>query len=208
MLVKPTKHFIEQSWLLIVSAFLFGLLIAVANAAWAPRIEQNKIDKLNRLMKGMLTEAKTFELIAEDVVIKLAKGKKAKSNIYKAFSETGQCIGWAFNCQGSGFADKIELVVTLDADAKNLAGYDVLTSNETPGFGDQIKFDYYRAQFRGAPADKIELLKAGNAEKIDDQIIAITGATVSSEAVITIINNYVSQIKEQLITRKLITNEN
>ena len=58
------KHFIRESWLLIVSAFCFGLLIAVANAAWSPRIERNKVEKLNRLMSGLLPEAARFKLEA------------------------------------------------------------------------------------------------------------------------------------------------
>ena len=44
------KHFIEQSWLLIAASFFFGLLIAVTSAALSPRIEQNKINKRNRLV--------------------------------------------------------------------------------------------------------------------------------------------------------------
>ncbi|MEE9371255.1 MAG: FMN-binding protein [Sedimentisphaerales bacterium] len=191
------KYFFQQSWLLIISSFCFGLLIAVTNAAWSPRIEQNKIDKLNRLMGGLLPKAAEFELEAE-LEIKSEKGKKVKSNVYKAFSDAGKCIGWAFNTSGPGFADKIELVVAVDENFQNFAGYAVLSSNETPGFGDQIKLPYYRNQFAGAPAEELELVKTGNAEKIDSEIVAISGATVSSEAVVEIINNSIKQIKDQM----------
>ncbi len=199
------KHFIQQSWLLIISSFCFGLLIAITNAAWAPRIEQNKIDKLNRLMGGLLPKANRFEL-ASDIEIKSARGKKVKSNVYKAFSETGNCIGWAFNTSGSGFADKIELVVAVDKDFQKIAGFDILTSNETPGFGDQIKLPWYRSQFAGTPAEELQLVKTGDAEKIDSKIVAVTGATVSSEAVVEIINNSITQIKDQMQKEGLIGN--
>ncbi|MHC4157927.1 MAG: FMN-binding protein [Planctomycetota bacterium] len=191
------KYFFQQSWLLIISSFCFGLLIAITNAAWSPRIEQNKVDKLNRLMGGLLPKGDSFQLETE-LEIKSAKGKKVKSNIYKAVSDTGKCAGWAFNISGSGFADKIELVVAVDEDFQKFAGYAVLASNETPGFGDQIKLPYYYNQFAGAPAEELELVKTGNAEKIDSEIVAITGATVSSEAVVEIINNSITQIKDQM----------
>jgi electron transport complex protein RnfG len=196
------KHFIEQSWLLIVASFCFGLLISTANTAWSPRIEQNKIDKINRLMGGLLPKAEKFELAVE-LQIKSAKGKKLKSNVYKGLAE-GQCLGWAFNCAGPGFADKIELIVSVDKDFENFAGYAVLASNETPGFGDGIKLPYYRRQFAGAPAVKLELAKTGDVEKIDSEIVAISGATVSSEAVIKIINNSVAQVKKQMQEKGLI----
>ena len=198
------KHFIQQSWLLIISAFCFGLLIAIASAAWSPRIEQNKIEKLNSLMRDLLPEAGSFELEAE-LEIESAKGKKVKSNIYKAISDANTCVGWAFNCKGPGFQDKIELVVAVDKDFERIAGFSVLASNETPGFGDKIKLPWYRNQFAGAPAEKLQLVKTGDVEKIDSEIVAISGATVSSKAVVDIINNSIIQIKNQM-QKELINN--
>jgi len=203
--VLKIKHFVQQSWLLIVASFCFGMLIAAANAAWSPRIEQNKINKLNDLMGGLLPEAERFELEAE-LEIESARGKKVKSNVYKAIFETDKCVGWVFNCQGSGFEDKIELVVAVDKDFQRIAGFDCLASNETPGFGDRIKQSNWRSQFKGVPAEELELVKTGDAQKIDSEIVAISGATVSSEAVVKIINNSVTQIKEQMQKKGLIGN--
>jgi len=204
--LKNIKYFIEQSWLLIVASFIFGLLLAITNAAWQPRIIQNEIDKFNRLAGGMLTEATAFETAAEDVEVESAKGKKIKTDIKKGASADGKCVGWAFICEGSGFADKIKLVLTVDAAFEKLAGFGVLASNETPGFGDKIKGDYFHSQFTGAPATELTLSKTGDDKKIDNEIVAISGATVSSEAVVKIVNNYIKQIKTQLQTKGLLSN--
>jgi electron transport complex protein RnfG len=83
-------------------------------------------------------------------------------------------------------------------------GYGVLAFNETPNLGDLIKGDYFRKQFEGAPAETLTLAKSGDREKIDSEIVAITGATVSSEAVVRIINNYTEQVKKQLQEKGLI----
>jgi electron transport complex protein RnfG len=203
---KAIKHFIEQSWLLIISSFCFGLLIALTNAAWSPRIEQNKINKLNELIRSLLPKATEFELEAE-LEIESFRGKKVKSSVYKTISDTGDCAGWAFNASGPGFADKIELVIAVDKDFQRVAGFACLVSNETPGFGDKIKLPYYRNQFEEAPAEELELVKTGDAEKIDSEIVAISGATVSSEAVVKIINNSIAQIKDQMQKKELIGND-
>ncbi len=200
------KHFIQQSWLLIVASFFFGLLIAVTNAALSPRIEQNKINKRNRLVGVLLPGAKDFVLDTE-IEIESIRGKKEKVEVYRAMSEAGECVGWSFNAAGSGFADKIELVVAVDKDFEKLAGFDVLSSNETPGFGDQIKYDYYRDQFKGAPAEELKLVTSGEPKNIDAEIVAISGATVSSEAVVEIINSFLTQIKEQMQQKGQIGND-
>ncbi len=201
--MSKIKYFIAQSWLLIVASFFFGLLIAVTNAAWSPRIEQNKIEKLNRLMTSLLPAAQRFEQTAE-VIIKTPKGKEQSVRIYKALSEDAAPKGWAFIASGPGFADKIELVVAVDTPFQKLAGFAVLTSNETPGFGDRIKLSYYRNQFTGAPAQALEIVKTGDPEKIDPQIVAITGATVSSESVVKIINSSLDSIKDKMQEKELI----
>ncbi len=199
--MSKIKYFIQQSWLLIIASFCFGLLIALANAAWQPRIEQNKKDKLYSRMSTLLTNAEQFE---KQPLVKIERGlgKTETVELYKGLSDTGTTIGWAFITEGSGFADKIELVVAVDAAFEKFAGYAILASNETPGFGDKIKNDYYRKQFMGAPAATLKLEKAGDASVIDSEIIAISGATVSSQAVVTTINNVIENVKSQVRQRK------
>jgi RnfABCDGE-type electron transport complex G subunit len=200
--VSKIKYFIQQSWLLIVSSFFFGLLIAATNYALSERIEGNKTEKFNLLTGALLPGAKPE--LATQVEIDSISGKKEKVNIYKAVTKTGGYIGWSFNASGSGFQDKIELVVAVDKNFEKIAGFNVLASNETPGFGDHIKDDYYQDQFKSVPVDVLKLVKTGDPKKIDSEIVAITGATVSSEAVVKIINNSLLQIKKQMQEKGLI----
>jgi electron transport complex protein RnfG len=200
--VHKIKHFIQQSWLLIAASFIFGLLLAVTSAALSPRIEQNKINKRNRLVGFLLMEAKleakNFKRLDSEIEIETMQGQKETIEVFRAMSATDECVGWSFNAIGPGFADKIELVVVVDKDFEKLIGFDVLSSNETPGFGNQIKFDFFRNQFKGAPAEELRLATSGDDTKKDSEIIAISGATISSEAVVEIICNAVTQIKEQI----------
>ncbi len=197
----------QQSWLLIVASFFFGLLIAVTSAALSPRIRQNEINKRNRMVSVLLPEAKDFILLDEPVEIQSLQGKIEKVEIYKAMSGADECVGWSFEAVGSGFADKIKLVIALDKNFEKIAGFDVLLSNETPGFGDQIKYDYYRDQFKGAPAGELKLVTIGERSKIDSEIVAISGATISSEAVVEIVSNSVTKVKEQMRKKGIIGND-
>jgi len=197
--VLKIKHFIQQSWLLIVASFIFGLLIAVTNAALDPYIKQNEKDKINDLIFSLIKDANDIELIIEKAPIPGKGGKTLKADIYKALDATGKNIGFAFIAEGPGFADKIKLVIALDAACEKFYGFKVLASNETPGFGSEISEEYFSNQFKNAPADVLELVKIGNYKLIDREIVTISGATVSSEAVVRIFNNYIDKIKEQLL---------
>ncbi len=205
--MSKIKLFIRQSWLLIVSSFFFGLLLAIADAAWTPRIRHNKSEKLNTLMSALLADAEGFQLAAH-LRIDSPYAKTIETDIYKAIADAGQTVGWAFNASGFGFADKIEIVVAVDKDFTKITGFDVLSSNETPGFGDRIKSPYYRNQFAGVPADLLRLKRTGDPQTIDSDIIAITGATISSQAVVSIINSTLPSVKTQMRQKELIDNEN
>ncbi|NLW84166.1 MAG: FMN-binding protein [Phycisphaerae bacterium] len=197
------KFFFQESWLLMVSSVVFGLLLAITDAAWKPRIEQNTIDRFNRLAGGLLTEAERFESVAAEPLAIEIGGKEIPVDVKRGLDGSGQTAGWAFVCEGSGFADKIRLVVAVDAAFEKMAGFGVLFSNETPGFGDKINITpaaggFYQPQFIGAPVGTLTLTKSGDAAVIDAEIVAISGATVSSQAVVTTLNAWMVPIKEKL----------
>lgn len=205
-MLPKLKYFLQQSWLLLVCSFFFGLLIAVTNAALSGRIEQNRIAKLNELTKALLPAAERFQPVEAGIEVQLPGGSKEKVTVFEAFASNGQRVGWSFNAHGTGFAGPIELVIAVDKDFGKIMGFNVLSSSETPGFGDQVKSDYYRKQFTGAPAEKLTLVKTGSPATIDSQIVAITGATVSSQAVVNIVNTFLTQIKDQMQKKGLIGN--
>lgn len=203
-MLKAIRYYIEQSWLLIVSAFLFGLLIAVADAAWSGKANQNQKSKLSNLMKNLVQNAAKFEVAIKDANIPDGKGKPIKADIYKAVDGNGNNIGFAYITSGTGFADNIELIIAVDANCGKFLGFEILYANETPGFGDKMKKDEFRNQFKNAPAGVVSLIKAGDHKKIDNEIVAITGATVTSTAVTNIFNKSIVSVKEVLQQKGLI----
>lgn len=204
--MSKLKLFAQESWLLLVSSFVFGLLIAVTNAALSGRIELNKSAKLNELTRTLLPDAETFKPVEAQIEVTLPGGTKETAQVFEALSADKQRVGWSFRAYGSGFADTIELVVAVDGGFQKMMGYSVLASSETPGFGDQMKDSYYRNQFINAPTERLMLVKSGDPAKIDSEIVAITGATVTSQAVVDIVNTFVVQIRDQMTEKGLIGN--
>ena len=177
------KRFLEQSWLVMVSALAFGLLVAGVNATLAPRIEANAREKKTAAIKELLPEALQLETKTTDGVE------------YTIGTANGQVVGYAITAEGGGFADVIRLVVAVGPKVEEIRGIAVLASNETPGFGDTIVTDWFRDQYIGAPAGSLEVIKTGDASVKDAQIVAITGATISSDAVTRIVNEAVATLR-------------
>ncbi len=205
--MSKVGYFWQQSWLLIVSSFVFGLLMAVTNAALLPRIERNKAAKLSDLMSTLLPQAQSFVAADQDIQIDLGAGRIEPVRVYQALAESQECVGWSFKISGQGFADKIEMVVAVDKDFTALAGFSVLACSETPGFGDRMKDAEFRDQFAGAPAAGLSLVKTGDRAMVDAEIVAITGATVTSEAVVATFNRYMDKIKEQMKAKGLLNHD-
>lgn len=197
-MLKQIKFFMAQSWLLLVAALLFGIAISFINAAWSPKIEANKIAKFSKQVNLIIADANLTELEGDFEI-----SKKITTKVFQIADKNGNKAGFAFKAKGPAY-DVIELVIAVNADCSEILGYGVLVCNETPGFGDAIKFDYFQDQFADIPLGKLTLTKTGDDSVKDTEIVAISGATISSQGVIDIFNNYVEKIKEELIKRGLV----
>jgi electron transport complex protein RnfG len=93
----------------------------------------------------------------------------------------------------AGFQDLVKVIFGYDPKTKQLLGMKVLESKETPGLGDKIEKDQaFVSQFAGAqvPLVGIKMGKRSN----PSEVVMITGATISSKAVIRIINNVLKRL--------------
>lgn len=181
------SKFLKQTWLVMVAALVFGLLVAGVHGALKQRIADNARKKLEGELKNLLTGAASFKEV---------KDESGKVMYRVGLDEQGKTVGYAMQADGGGFADKIVLLITLDAKLDKLLGIAVLKSNETPGFGDKIKDAPFKGQFTDCPVkEKLTVIKTGDRSKVDREIVAITGATISSDAVTKIVNDAVLEMK-------------
>jgi len=72
----------------------------------------------------------------------------------------------------------------------------VLEQKETPGLGARIVEAGWREQFAGKPARRP--LKVSKAATGEEEVQAVTGATISSESVVSIVNEAVAGFRRAL----------
>jgi electron transport complex protein RnfG len=94
----------------------------------------------------------------------------------------------------SGFQDIVQVIFGFEPGTGVLLGMKVLESKETPGLGDKIfKDQVFVDQFFARPETPLVAIKAGSGKGLPGEIDDITGATISSKVVVSVINNGVAE---------------
>jgi len=126
--------------------------------------------------------------------IKKIDGKE----LFKVIDSQGTLLGYAFGAEGNGYQGLIKLIIGVSPDLLTMKGMKVLESQETPGLGAEIANTPFLSQFDGLPlTHNIEYVKNQKPTK-RYEIEAITGATISSRAVCSMINKKVAEVKKTL----------
>lgn len=199
------NNYLVQAWLVLVLVICFGSALAAIQMKLGPVIEANKLnetlEKVPELVLGAAEAAKVQKTPGElKIIPRQIAVKKPDRTAYYSVYETelaGKRAGWVVKAKGQGYADSIELLIGLDADARNVTGLYILGQKETPGLGNKIVTPKWREQFQGKSAlSPIKVIKAGATGP--NEIDAVTGATISSTSVCRIINTALADLKGKL----------
>lgn len=186
------KKFIDESWLVLVLGAAFAVLLAGAQTSFSDRIQENQGRALNEAIGEVVPGTDRSE---ETEV----GGYDRK--VYRCLGEDGRVVGWAIDAVGMGFADKIRLVIGLSVDATKITGLKVIENIETPGLGNKIAGtgpDAWANQFQGLKATTNVVRTKQKRDAAKNEIQAVTGATISSDAVTKIVNDALARVRPGL----------
>jgi len=175
---------VKMILVLVVVSLLSGAGLVLMYSYAEPLIRGNENTALENAIFKVLPEAKTYEAI-----------KTGSGEIYLGKDKKGKTVGYAFTATGNGYQGEIKLIAGANPGLEKILAIEILKSTETPGLGGMIAEDDFKNQFKNlVTIPKINLVKESPLEPNDVQ--AITGATVSSNAVVNIINNRLREVKE------------
>ena len=175
-----------------LAGLLSGLIIVTAYDATLPTIKAYKAKVLRKAVFQVLpgvSGIKRLQLRNGGLVEVPSGETEGTESVYAGFDTGGGLVGYAIPGEGAGFQDTIRLLYGYLPQQRRVAGMEILESRETPGLGDKI---YKDAEFVGgfgslAIDPQIVLVKKGT-KSAPNELDAITGATISSRAVVRIIN--------------------
>ena len=160
-----------------VAGLLLGGAFEITKAPIAASVETNR----QAAMKEILPDADKFsktDVKVNDKVLEVNSGLKGN-----------KIAGYAIKVAPKGYGGPVEIMVGISTDGK-VTGIKILAHTETPGLGANAPEPKFSDQFKNKSIkDKIEVVKTPPSK--ENEIQAITGATITSKAVTLGVNDAV-----------------
>lgn len=173
------KEMVRYGLILSLICALASVSLAVVNSITKVRIIAQAEAEEEASLKEVLPEATHFEPVksGNDIIY------------YKAHNKDGKFIGVAFKASAKGYSSIIETMAGLTLDGK-ITAIKILNQNETPGLGARVTDLSFTGQFANKNIRGL------------NEVQAITGATISSKAVIDSVSKKAQEIKELIKNEK------
>lgn len=171
MKFKPSE-IIKPTVVLALICIVTSALLAYTNSLTAPKIEELAIQNEINSRKLVLSSAADFEESSLDDLTYYI-GKDSADNT----------VGYVFTTVSKGYGGDVKVMVGVNADG-TVSGVEALELNETPGLGMNAQNPDFLAQFVGKVLG-IDVAKNNPAE---NEIQALTGATITSGAITSAVN--------------------
>ena len=158
----------------LVAALCLGLVYDITKAP----IERQRQNTKTEAMQKLIPKASSFEPFET-----AGRDESIIVSLYAGLDEAG-IVGYIIGVSPGGYSGRIDMVVGIDAGGV-IAGVKILRQTETPGLGARATDEEFIGQFR----EKSGLFSAVKNPSRDNEIQAITAATITSRAVTQGVND-------------------
>ena len=190
----------------VITALLSGIALSTVYSLTLPMIRRNQANVIRQAIFRVLPGTVSFRTyLVKDIGVVPFRGEDGAlpegDTLYMGLNEAGHVTGYAVPAQGPGFMDTIKIIFGYRPDEALIVGMAVLESRETPGLGDKIEKDAaFLASFE-ALAVRPEIVAVTRGPRVEqNQVDAISGATISSQAVVHILNQGIRDLPKRLPT--------
>ncbi len=176
---------------LAVAGLLSGIAIIGIYESTLPTITANKARELREAVFKVLPGVTQMQALVfrDGELVVVPEPDKDEPVVYGGYDAQQRFVGYAIPAAGPGFQDTIALLYGYQPGERLVVGMEVLESRETPGLGDKIYKDMdFVNEFKALGTEpEIFAVKKGTKTSAN-QVDSITGATISSKAIVRIIN--------------------
>lgn len=183
------KELIKNALILCAITMVAGLLLGtVYEVTKEPRKEQEEKAK-QKSYAAVFETADSFKIVdfdekeVEKYIDKagISSNKAFVNEIVSANDKDGNSLGYVITVTDKeGYGGEIKFAVGISNEAI-VNGISILTINETAGLGMKAKESKFKKQFEGKKAETLVYTK--NGASADNEIDAISGATITTNAV-------------------------
>lgn len=177
---------------------LSGSFLAIVGQVTKERIIFNKRHEIEMAARKVVPGASSVKMIYEERDFAVFEGR----------DEAGVLLGYALQAAGTGFQDKIVLEVGVNAELTTVLSLTIIEQKETPGLGAKItsEEDFLRYWQNRDCTKELTLRKPPVEDPgalASNEVNAITGATISSRAILNIVNEAIKKARQLRTEGKL-----
>ena len=199
-----------------IVVIIVAVLLALANQALKPRQDANiLLDKQKQILGALKIDYTNGD--PADIYMALVNDTLVYGNMEVYVANLNGAVKYILPLSGKGLWGGIGGYLALDEDKNTIYGVNFNHESETPGLGAKIVEMLFREQFEGKHIRNAEgqvvsvaVLKKGNMAEGQEQVDAISGATITSSGVSTMLQTNLEEYAEflQITNDQLpITNE-
>ena len=192
------KSMIKDAAILFAITLISGLLLGVVYEVTKEPIEVQKALRKKEACMEVFQDAADFKMLELSVPETPEAGEKATTNINsvsEAVSENGTVLGYVLDITThEGYNGDIQFTMGIRMDG-TVNGISLLSIAETPGLGMKAE-EVLKPQFAGKNVNLFMYTKTGSMSP--DQIDAISGATITTNAVVNGVNAGLEFYKTEL----------
>lgn len=176
-----------------------ALVLTTANVAWKDAIAELKalvqstavLRAFGLIKSEKLPAQQILDMYKSNITITVKEG----FTLY-AVHTNGALQAVGFNVEGTGRCGLMRGIMVVSPDRRTIKAFNIYFQEETPGLGSKVGTPEFLDQFRGKciySPDNVPGMKIARAEAGQNEIDAISGATMTSKAVVKILNASISQ---------------
>lgn len=189
------RDYIRLAGILFLVCAVAAAALGFTNSATYDKIQEQQVIANNEAKKAVLPDAEEFEKLDDSAFSEIKSNAKYNfiTEIYEA-KAGGNIVGYAVQAAPKGYGGIVNIVVGIAADG-SIQGVKVGNNSETPGLGKKSETPKFQDQFSGKTWESaINVIKNGTPN--DNEIAAISGATITSKAVTAGVNQALEAAKE------------
>ena len=195
---KIVKNTLILTAITVVSGLLLGVVYDITKEPIAQAQENTK----QEAYRAVLSDASSFEAVdfdadsASSLLSENGYTSDEITGVVEGTDDSGETVGYVISVQsGEAYDGTLELSVGIATDG-TVKGVEMLDISETAGLGMKADEAEFKDQVKDKNVDKFTYTKTG--ESGDDMIDAISGATITTNAVTNAVDSALVYYQNEL----------
>ena len=195
---KIVKNTLILTVITVVSGLLLGIVYDITKEPIAQAQENTK----QEAYRAVLSDASSFEAVdfdansASSLLSENGYTSDEITEVVEGTDDSGETVGYVISVQsGEAYDGTLELSVGIATDG-TVKGVEMLDISETAGLGMKADEAEFKDQFKDKNVEKFTYTKTG--EDGDDMIDAISGATITTNAVTNAVDSALVYYQNEL----------